>query len=303
MTREEIRECLTGPVASLKTPFLEDGSIDYPGMSNFVDFVIAAGSRSIIITGGDSLLMILTDQEIAEVTKAVTEQVAGRAMIVAADGQAWTSHSIQFAKYCCQLRVDILMAQPPNFGRSSTVRDIADHYINVSQHIPVMLITSIFEPFGEQFGLEVLQILREEAPGVVAIKCDFCSSFARRMTMQFTDHWAIIDGGQKQSHFDIMHYGCDGYFSTYIDFCPEITQRYWQAIKTKEFETATQIIRDYDIPYYDFVKSLPGDWDAGTHGAMELFGITKRWRRLPFHSLTDEEMEKLADFFKGLSLL
>ena len=29
----------------------------------------------------------------------------------------------------------------------------------------------------------------------------------------------------------------------------------------------------------------------------------KRWRRNPYYSLNDEEMEKLADFYKSLGLL
>ena len=36
---------------------------------------------------------------------------------------------------------------------------------------------------------------------------------------------------------------------------------------------------------------------------MELFGVCQRWQRKPYHSLNDEEMEKLADFFRCLSLL
>lgn len=36
---------------------------------------------------------------------------------------------------------------------------------------------------------------------------------------------------------------------------------------------------------------------------LELFGVNGRWRRKPYYSLDDGEMEQLADFFKGLKLL
>jgi len=303
MTPEEIRECLTGPIASLKTPFLQDGSIDYPGMRNYVDFVIEAGSKSVVITAGDSLLTILTDDEIAEVTRVVVEQTASRAMVVAADRYFGTPQSVEFAKYVREVGADILMALPPDWASSSTLRTLADHYINVSQHIPVMLVTNIFAPRGEQFGLEVLQILREEAPGVVAIKDDICGVFARKMAVQFNDHWPILSGGQKQNHLDLIHYGCDSYLSTFIDFCPEIAQRYWQAIQANDLEAAKNIIRDYDMPLWKFIMDVPGGFDAAVHGAMELFGVTQRWRRPPYYSFTDEDMEKLSDLFKEISLL
>jgi hypothetical protein len=64
-----------------------------------------------------------------------------------------------------------------------------------------------------------------------------------------------------------------------------------------------EVVRKYDVPYFDFTSALPGGFDAGLHGAMELFGIAGRWRRPPYHSLTDEEMARLAGFFRDLSLL
>jgi len=67
--------------------------------------------------------------------------------------------------------------------------------------------------------------------------------------------------------------------------------------------TARAMIKGYDMPFFDFISTLPGGFDAGMHGAMELFGISQRWRRKPYHSLTDAEMEKLTDFFQKLALL
>ena len=57
------------------------------------------------------------------------------------------------------------------------------------------------------------------------------------------------------------------------------------------------------MPYFDFVIQLTGGFDAGIHGALELFGIAQRWRRKPYYTLNDEEMERLAGFFKQKSLL
>ncbi len=64
---------------------------------------------------------------------------------------------------------------------------------------------------------------------------------------------------------------------------------------------AREIISNYDMPFFDFISSPQGWFDAGIHGALELFGIAKRWRRKPYYSLNDEEMEKLADFLKRRS--
>lgn len=96
-SREEIRYHLTGPNATIRTPFLRDGSIDYNGLRQLIDFIIAAGSRSVILTIGDSLFSLLSDEEIADVTRVTVEHTAGRAMVVAADKYYWTGKAVEFA--------------------------------------------------------------------------------------------------------------------------------------------------------------------------------------------------------------
>ena len=66
---------------------------------------------------------------------------------------------------------------------------------------------------------------------------------------------------------------------------------------------AREIIAEYDIPFFDFIGALRGGFDAGIHGALELFGIAGHWRRSPYYTLNNEEMEELAAFFKEKSLL
>jgi hypothetical protein len=43
-----------------------------------------------------------------------------------------------------------------------------------------------------------------------------------------------------------------------------------------------------------------GAFDAMFHATQEIFGIGGRWRRTPYHSFTDEQMERLRAFYNGL---
>jgi len=53
--REKAKMALTGPVASVPTLFSRDGSIDWNGLRNCIDFVISGGTKTILLTHGDSL--------------------------------------------------------------------------------------------------------------------------------------------------------------------------------------------------------------------------------------------------------
>jgi dihydrodipicolinate synthase/N-acetylneuraminate lyase len=91
----------------------------------------------------------------------------------------------------------------------------------------------------------------------------------------------------------------DGYFSMHVTFYPEIARKYWDAIREGRMDDAIAIVREHDMPRIDFLRTLEGGFDAGIHGVLELLGLGKRYRRLPYHTLTDEQMEVLKDFLKS----
>lgn len=299
----EIRERLTGHVASLRTPFTMDGEIDFDGLQKHIDFIIEAGSKTVILTFGDSLFSALRTSEIAEVTKRVNDHVRGRAMVCAATGIWSTPETVDFASYCREIGVDILMVLPPDWAQSLTIDTLVDHYQAAAQVMPVMMVTNIFLPRGEAWGLKAVEAVRDRVPGVAAVKDDFCNEFGRRLSMLTYGTWAVFTGGQKRNHLSAHFYGCDGYMSTFLTFKPEVAREYWQAVQSKDYQKATHIIETYEVPLFDHLKSINGGFDAGLHGIYELIGIYKRWRRPPYHSLTDEQMSELRAVCERLSII
>jgi len=303
VNRDAVRAHLTGPISSINTPFDQDGSVDGDGLRRQIDTVIANGSKTVLLTAGDSHYQCLGDEEIAEVTRITCAHVAGRAMAVAADRWYSTDRAVEFARFAREAGADVVMAQPPNWALSSTPPTLVEHYRAVSRELPVMLVTNVFSGPGPAFGLETVERTLDRCENVVAIKDDICEDFARRLCLLAHERCAVFAGGRKVNHMNMWPYGCDGYMSTYLTFAPDIPRRYWQAIEAKDLITARTIIRDYDIPYFDFMAKLTGGWNAGLHGALELFGISGRWRRPPYYSLNDEELENLAEFFRNKELL
>jgi len=297
--RARVREALTGPVASVPTPFQRDGEIDHAGIRQFVDFVIAGGSRALILTFGDSLFSLLSDHEVAEVARTVIEQSAGRALVVVADCSWGTPQTVQFARQSRALGADLLMVLPPDWANSCEPATLVEHYAAAAGEMPVMLITAVFARRPMAQALRIIEQVRDQVPGVVAVKDDVVGEFARRLSLLVYDHWAVVSGGQKQNHLNAWPYGCDGYFSTFMKFKPAVAWEYWKAITAGDIPNARRIIRDYDMPLFDYILGVPGSFDAALHGILELYGIAGRWRRKPYYSLSDADMENLAGFLKG----
>jgi len=301
--RNHAREKLTGPVPSIRTPFLRNGDVDYDGLRNLIDFVIGAGAKTVMLTAGDSHYDCLSDEEIAEITKVTCEQTSGRAMVIAADRRHSTARAIQFAEFAKEAGADIVMCTPPDWDASCTEETLAEHYAAVAGHLPVMIVTNVFASRNEEFGLRAVDLALERSEKIVAIKDDVCGAFGRRLGLLAHERCPIISGGLKQNHLDAWPYGCDGYLSTFITFKPEVSHAYWSAIESRDMAGIRRIIGKTDMPFFAFCYAQTGGKDAAVHGVMEAFGITQRWRRPPYYSLSDAEMEKVRGFLRSLDLL
>jgi dihydrodipicolinate synthase/N-acetylneuraminate lyase len=294
---------LTGPCLSVRTPFNKDGSIDYEALRTQIDFSIKGGANAVILTYGDSLFSLLDDKEIADLTRKCVGIVKKRVMLVAATGQWPTAKTKVFAAFAAKEGADLLMVLPPDWAGSCTVETLVKHYAAAGEHIPLMIVDNYLGARPPAFALAVIKELYDKVPSVVAMKDDVTGELVRKICLMTYDRWALIAGGLKQNHINMINYGVDGYFSMHVTFYPDIARKYWNAIKEDRIDEAITIIRDYDMPFFDFIRSLDGGFDAGIHGTLEILGLGKRYRRLPYHSLTDEQMEKLRDFLKSKSYI
>jgi len=301
MTREEVRHALTGPMMSLWTPFRENGDIDYEGVRRIIDYTVdEGGSKTVIITAGDSLYTVLSDDEVAELAKVVVDHTAGRAMVVAAADFWSTRQTVEFARYAREIGADMVMVAPPDWSRSCTDDSIVEHYSQAAAcDIPIMVVTNFLQPRSESFRLHVIKRLRDEVEGIYAVKDDVCGEFARRLSLLVYDRWSLFVSGTKREVLNTFPYGCDGYMSNFICFKPELAHEFWNAVQAGDGSGIRKFIAENDIPIWDLPSEFNRRFDVIAHGILELKGLAGRWRRAPYHSLNDGEMEKLAHFLKG----
>lgn len=296
----EAKKALTGPIASVSTPFKRDGSIDYKSLENIVEFIIEAGSKTMLLTYGDSLYSLLTDKEIADITKRVVEQTNNRAMTVAA-GSWWLGESIDFAKYAKDLGADMFMPLPPDWVQSGSVQNLVEYYTKISEIIPVMMVTMIW---GRPVPLEVIQKLLDGVNGIVAIKDDKCGPYGKKAAAMVDGKWAFLSGGRMVNHLDEMPFGVDGYLSVFMRFKPDIAHEYWKAIQSNDIRKAVELINKYDVPFMETLPAKLGlNFDAVIHAAMEIYGVSERWRRNPYMNASNDQMDEIKKFLKGLKLL
>ena len=301
----ELRDALNSPVPSVRTPFTVDGQVDFSGLRAQVDFLIAGRARILMLTWGDSQHSVMTDDEVAEVARVVVEQTQGRAKVIAADNGWPTRKAVAYAEYCRQIGADLLMLLPPDWASSSTPRTLIQHFNAVGQHLPTMLVTAFFTQSGrsESFQLETIRALYEGAPNLVAVKDDVLGNVGTNLCLITHQRWAVVSGGLMSNHMLQVPYGVDGYLCLLMSYRPEIAWQYWNAYQDGDFDTAWKIIREIEKPLMDCMSAVEGGFNAAVHGMAELFGINSRHLPLPYHTLSDEQMEQLAESLRKLKLL
>jgi 4-hydroxy-tetrahydrodipicolinate synthase len=301
-SREAICSAFGGPIASVRTPFGRDGRIDYEGLQRMVDFDVEAGAGALLLTWGDSLFSLLEDQEIAALTAAVVRGADGRAVVAACTGRWPTSKAVEFAAFCRKVGADVLQVFPPFWYQGCCAADaILAHHAAIADQMPVMTNSAELQRNGgASQGLELASALLECVGNVQVMKADVTGEYDRRITALVRERWVVFAGGQKSFHMELWPYGCRGYLSTFMTFRPSVTRAYWQAITAGDMQAAARIIDQVDRPFFERILAMPGGFDAALHGIGELTGLSGRWRRPPFYSLSDRDMEELAGFLAAL---
>jgi len=298
MTIAEVKRQMTGPIPSVRTPFLKNGDIDWKGLDNQIDFLIEESKApTLLVTNGDSLLTLMSEAEVAELNKRVVETANHRAMVIAS-GKFWNyKMGVEFIKYSKERGADIGIAPIADWGQSAGNDECFDSVCETGKIMPVIVLTNLVN--GRGLPLSVFEKLAKEKPtGFVGIKDDVCGDYGRRLAGLFNGNFAFMSGGLAVNHLDSAPYKTDGYLSLFASFYPKYCHEYWDLYTKNDILGCGRWIIEKENPYVDMLDANGLNFDAACHGMMELAGICGRYRRSPYSSMTDAQMEILSDYAK-----
>lgn len=291
-TVEEIQSLIDGPVNSIPTPFLPDGGIDWQGFRNLIETGISGGSKVSLLTAGDSQLDSVSGKELVEMTRALVDQVRGRALTVAAVFRWWTRPAVEFACCCRDLGVDVLMVLPTE--RAADPKGLIAYYKAVAEVMPMMLVG---------YPAEAVLDGLVDTPGICAFKEDGTEAYAIRAMSRYGKRWKFITGGGYLRHYTQRPFGCRAYFSYFSCFIPKLAQDYARAIDQGDQAGIQRIVAGIEQPLFELSSAYPGGLQAVWRALAEMRGIASRYLRTPHLSLSDADMERLRQELKPLGLI
>ena len=294
-----VREALHCPVPSVTPQFFKNGEIDWKSLEKVLENMIAGGAKSLLVTAGDSLLTILTDQETMELNRFVTKVADGRAMVIACSKFWCHKQILEYTQACKEYGCDMVIPFYPDWAQSLDTDALTRCYREVGAIMPTMLLTNLCN--GRGIPMKTLRELKPE-DGIVALKDDMPMPYGKEALAITRDKFAFLQGGRAFNYMDVAPFGADGYLSVYSRVYPELSNRWWNAYHSGDIKTAVDLVERYDSAFFDMADDNGMHFSAAIQGMFEVAGLGSRWRRAPYSSLTDAQMEILCQFLKERKL-
>ena len=296
-------ERLKGLIAAVFTPMHEDGNLHLEMIDRYADYIAASGIPGVFVCGttGESLSLTVAER------KAVLEKwivsAKGRFKVIAHVGCNSQLDAMDLAEHAMRSGANAISAMVPNFFKPVTVGDLVDFFVPIAHCASDLPFYYYKMPSMTGVLLPVADFLvegKKKIPNLVGVK------FTHNNLMEMGECLALQDGA-----FEVLH-GYDeiliaglafgavaGVGSTY-NYLPKIYQGIFKAIDSDDYVTARQL-QQVSIGVVKIIIKYGGGVRGGK-AIMKLIGIDCGPCRLPIHSFTTSEyqkMEKELSVFKS----
>ena len=303
MKREEIREQIVGPIATVPTPFDDRFRLDLGRMTEAVERWVEGG-----LLRGMSVIKVaaamgegpqLTEAEWAAVLKTAVDAAKGRVPIMGAVHYKDTVRTVDDARRASEAGVIGLQVSPPIFNQPSET-DVLRYFGGVSDGIDigVMIYNTPWLPHGAIYPATFGKMRDMEY--IVAIKWSPPDGVGYDEVFEFADHFSIIDN--SSSPVECYKLGGRGYLGDGISAYPSYYLGVWDLITSGKYDQAQAEWDRVTVPLreiYARVVERSGS-DAKMEKALcELMGLPMGPPRPPSIALDAAEMAELRNLMAG----
>ena len=303
MTRDELRELIQGPIATVPTPFDDDFEVDHGCMHAitqwWVEQGLVKGAAVIKVAAAMGEGPMLSDEEWPALLRTVVQAADDRAAIVCGLHYKDTKRTIEDAKRAQDLGAMGLQVCPPVFNLPSQ-GDVIDYFSDLSDAIDVgvMVYHTHWLP-GGRMEVETLDKIAD-IDQVVSIKWAAPADVDYDEMARFTDRVSVIDngGGPIRCH----QLGGRGYINLTSDIHPAHDQRVWELMEAKQYDEATALFESVNEPLRLFAERM--DQRSGGQGRVKkgltaVMGRPMGASRPPSKPLNDQELDELREIVRG----
>ncbi len=279
-----------GTGVALITPFNKDGSVNYEGLTELLEFQIANKTDAIVICGTTGEASTMPDNEHLAVVEHAVKIVDKRIPVIAGAGSNDTAHGAELIKEVKKIGADGLLLVTPYYNKTSK-KGLVKHYevLAGASDLPVCLY-NVPSRTGVNIDVDVLKELAK-IDNVVAIKeASGNISYAAKIAAQVPD--LTMYSGNDNMIVPIMSLGGKGVISVVSNILPLDTHNICEYYLKGETDKS----RDLQLKMLELINDLFIEVNPiPVKAAMNLMGLPSGMLRLPLCDIEDGHLEILKN--------
>ncbi len=289
----------TGAGVAIVTPFLADGSIDYEGLAQNIEYQIQNGTDAIIICGTTGESSTMTDEEHLECIRFTVEKTNHRIPVVAGTGSNDTRYACKLSKEAQEVGADALLLVTPYYNKTSQAGLIA-HFTAIADSVDIPIILyNIPGRTGVNIDVPTMAALAKH-PNIVAVKEASGNLSYTVKVIEACGTELDVYSGNDDIIVPMMAVGAKGVISVLSNVIPKETHELTKLCLDNDFVSAGKL----QIHYLDLVNNLFSEVNPiPVKKAMNLLGMPAGPCRLPLVEMGKANAEKLQSALCKLGLL
>ncbi|MYM26835.1 4-hydroxy-tetrahydrodipicolinate synthase [Duganella sp. CY15W] len=290
---------IKGSIVAIVTPMHADGSLDFEGLNQLIDWHIAEGTDSIVIAGTTGESATVSVEEHCALIKATVAHAKGRIPIIAGAGANSTAEAIKLTRFAKEAGADATLQVVPYYNRP-TQEGMYQHFKAIAEAVdlPVILYNVPGRTVADMSNETILRLA--EIPNIVGVK-DATGNIGRGYDLlRLAPKSFAVYSGDDPTAMALMLGGGAGNISVTANVAPRIMADMCRAAIAGELAKAIEL-NNKVFPLHQklFVEPnpVPVKWALAAMGKMPT-GI-----RLPLVQLGDAYHETVRSALREAGLL
>lgn len=289
----------TGAAVAIITPMLPDGSVDYQGLADLVEFQIKGGTDAIVICGTTGESATLKDDEHLECIRVAVETAAGRVPVIAGTGSNYTEHAVEMSKEAKARGADALLLVTPYYNKT-TQRGLVASFNTI---VDAAGLPAILYNVPSRTGVNIESATAKELaknPLICGIKEASGNISQIAMTAALCGDELPLYSGNDDQVVPILALGGKGVISVVSNVAPEPMHRMCQLW----FEGKVEESRDLQLQLMGLCKAMFCEVNPiPVKAALGMMGLPAGPCRLPLVPLSDDHAELVRRELHSAGLL
>ncbi len=290
---------IVGSIVAMVTPMQEDGSVDFDGLRQLINWHIAEGTDCIGVVGTTGESPTVSMEENCEVIRAAVQIAAGRVPVMAGTGANNTAEAIELTRFAKQVGADCHLSVVPYYNRPSQ-EGIYQHFRKIAESVdlPMVLYNVPGRTVADMQPETTLRLA--QLPGVIGIKEASGNIERACQLIKHAPKGFSIYSGDDGTAVALMLLGGHGNVSVTANVAPRLMHELCMAALEGDARRAAALhLRLLPLHKQLFCEPSP----APAKWAMSQMGLCQQHLRLPIVPLTEAGQVAVRQALRDSGLL